>query len=145
MDQLRPAVLRLIGVHARDALGRQAGQCQTLGLVIDLVLARALPDLIPDIDPWHPHRPEFRESVWFDDTPLMDIALGGALVALRQTLDVPTEESAREVDVDALLEVIAEGATQALRIAARSIEDDINDVNELLLRRLGGLGSEQGS
>jgi hypothetical protein len=145
MDQVRPSVLRLIGVHARDALGRKASQCQSLRLVIDMVLARALPDLIPDIDPWRPQRREFRESVWIDDTALVDIALGGALVALRQAVDVPTEESAREVDVDALLDVIAEGGAQALGIAAGSLEAEIRDVNELLLRRLGSGGSERGS
>lgn len=75
----------------------------------------------------------------------MDIALGGALVALRQAVDVPTEDSAREADIDALLDVIAEGGARALRIAARSIEAEICDVNELLLRHVGSGGSERGS
>lgn len=66
-------------------------------------------------------------------------------MALRQAADEPSEESAREVDVDALLGVIADGGAQALKIAAHSIEAEINDVNKLLLRRLGGEGSEQSS
>jgi hypothetical protein len=141
-DQIRPGALRLIGVHARDALGRKASQCQSLRLVIDLVLARALPDLVPDIDPWHPHRREFRETIWFDDTALVDVALGGALVALRRAADEPTEESARSVDMDAMLDVIAEGGAQAVRTAAHSIEAELNEVNELLLGRLRGGGPE---
>lgn len=131
--QVPTSALRLIGAHARDALGRKASQCQSRRLVIDLVLERALPELIPDIDPWLPND-ERRVLQWFDGSPLFDIALGGALVALRREVGDVTVEVAAKVDVDGLTERMAEGGADAVRIAVREIRDELRYLDEALGR-----------
>lgn len=94
-------VIGLIGTHARDVLGRLAGRCQSVRLVLDLVYER-LPRLIPEIDPWWPEPEPLREKFdgigWLDASPLLDIALGGALVALREAFPEPDEKNVTELD-----------------------------------------------
>jgi hypothetical protein len=134
------SVFKLIGTHARDALGRTASRCQSIRLIIDLVLERALPDLIPDIDPWLPHG-ERRVLKWIDASPLLDIGLGGALVTLRQAVGDPTEESARKVDFEGLTERMAEGGAAAVRLAIRSMTDEFRYLDN----ELGRYGEEERS
>jgi hypothetical protein len=132
-------VFKLIGVHARDSLGRTASRCQSIRLIVDLVLERALPDLIPDFDPWLPHD-ERRVLEWLDASPLLDIGLGGALVTLRNEVGDPTEESARKVDVDNLTEQMAEGGAAAVRLAVRALTDELQYLGDQL-RPHGAEGS----
>jgi hypothetical protein len=131
--QIPSPVLKLIGVHARDALGRAASRCQSTRLVIDLVLERALPDLIPDVDPWLPHE-DRRVLEWVDGSPLLDIALGGAVVALRREIGDVTEDVAAKVDVDGLTERMSEGGAEAVRAAVREMRDELRYLDEALGR-----------
>jgi hypothetical protein len=130
LDKTTVATFYVIGKHARDALGQFASQCQSVKLVLDLVLESALPDLIPDVDPWlddRPRRPIGPDPVpWFDGAPLLDIALGAALVGLREAFPQPDEESVGRLDSDAIAEVMAKagrvGVQQAVRSARAHIE-----------------------
>lgn len=124
LSALDPGTLLLIGRHARDVLGRFAGQCQAVRLVLDLVLERAIPKLIPEIDPWLPE-PErlmkrFDGVQWFDGTPLLDIALGGALVAIREELPPPDEKLTNQIDGAKIEEAIQRGANEALERGFKS-------------------------
>jgi hypothetical protein len=127
---LHPRILYIIGKHARDVLGRFAGQCQSVGLILDLFFERALPQLIPDIDPWLPDLPrpdnDFDDVRWFDGSPVLDMAFGGALVALREAIPQPDEQSIRELDSDKLQEIMLGGARvgieRALNSAAASMK-----------------------
>jgi hypothetical protein len=122
LAESRVTTFRLIGQHARDVLGRYAGACQALSLVIDLVLERAIPNLVPSIDPWRNTRQEVADDIgWFDGTPLIDIALGGGLVALRQMLPNPESENVAKLDSDQLRKVMAEGGTAAVAQAMKSL------------------------
>jgi hypothetical protein len=135
VSDLRPQVLRLIGAHARDALGRAASQCQILDLVLNLVLYRAIPDVMPHIDPWRPdHDAGQRELVWFNGSALLDIALGGALVGIREAFGTPTPEETRNLNIDRVAEAMARGGTEAVQLALRAMTSELNAVAELINR-----------
>ncbi|MFO1089506.1 MAG: hypothetical protein U1E46_07970 [Hyphomicrobiales bacterium] len=123
VSEVRPGVLQLIGRHARDVLGRYVGACQTMKLILDLVMERALPDIIPHIDPWGPveQRTELGELEWFDGNALLDVALGGALVALREVLPHPDPKSVEAIDSDTLRKAAATGGRQALDLALKDL------------------------
>ena len=91
LAELDASVVFEIGAHARDVLGHAAGRCQSLQWVFPLIW-RELPDLIPDIDPWWPELPEPLPPLppFVDPTPLIDFALWGALLALREEFPVPS-------------------------------------------------------
>ncbi len=118
------SVIRLIGQHARDVLGRYAGRCQSVRLVIGLLYPR-LPRLIPEIDPWWPEPEPLREKFdgveWFDASALLDIALGGALVALREAFPEPDEKNVRGLEGETLEKVLLEGASLSVERAFKSL------------------------
>jgi hypothetical protein len=92
------ANLRLIGVHARDVLGRVASPCQTVHFILPY-FEEIYIELIPHIDPWYPwpKSPPEPPLPWVDLDPLLDVALGSALVALREVYAYP-DETPREFD-----------------------------------------------
>jgi hypothetical protein len=135
VSDLRPQVLRLIGAHARDALGRAAGQCQYVDLVLDLVLYSAIPDVVPHIDPWRPdHDDGQRELEWFNGSPLLDIALGGALVGIRKAFGTPTPDETRNLNMERVAEAMARGGTEAVQLALRAMTSELNAVSEMINR-----------
>ncbi len=109
-----------IGQHARDVLGRFAGRCQS----VRLVLERAIPELIPHLDPWWPEEEKSGERFdgvgWFDASPILDISLGGALVALRQAYPHIDEDIVRKLDTDKLQDIMLAGAKESLARAFES-------------------------
>ncbi|WP_210479504.1 hypothetical protein [Naasia sp. SYSU D00948] len=133
LAELSPFALKLVGVHARDALGRRASQCQSFRLVLDLVLQRAIPDLVPDVDPWRPDRKERPETTWVDGSALADIALGAALVELRRRIGDPTPDRA-DIDEDEVAEVMARGADRGVELALRTLEEELSEVRDRFRR-----------
>jgi hypothetical protein len=132
-DELSPFALKLVGIHARDALGRLAGQCQSFKLVLDLVLQRALPDLLPHVDPWSTPEEERPGAAWVDGAAMLDIALGSALVALRDQVGDPTEEAV-DVDDDEIAEVLARGGDRGIELALRSLDAEVGEARERFRR-----------
>ena len=124
LAETSPFVFSIIGKHARDALGRYASQCQTVRLILDLVLQRAIPKLIPEIDPWltdpKAPRPGFDGIAWFDGSPLLDISLGAALVAIRDNLPPPDEKGTADLESETIEKVMAEGARFGVKAALES-------------------------
>jgi hypothetical protein len=136
---LRLSTLRLIGRHARDVLGNYVGACQSVKLAIDLVFERALPSLIPEIDPWFPGLEQMDiksvdrdDLAWFDGSPLIDIAIGGAIVSLREAVRQPDEKSVANLDSDVLQRAIAKGGAEALERAVKSITRKSKDIRTSL-------------
>jgi hypothetical protein len=90
-----------IGVHARDAFGRRASQCQSLQFVIDW-LKVLKPELVPWINPWDPVIQLEKTSIptlpLVDPWPLVHVALGAAIVSLRQAMPYPPEKITPEHD-----------------------------------------------
>lgn len=131
LAQTRAATFRLIGQHARDVLGRHVGACQSMRLVIDLVFVPAFPELVPEIDPWIGGKPEFNDDIgWLDGSPLIDIALGGALVALREMLPNPDAKSVERLDSDVLRKVMAKGGEAAVRQSLASLRGTAKEVRD---------------
>ncbi len=130
----RPAIFRLIGQHARDVLGRHVGACQSIRLVIDLVFEPALPELVPEIDPWIGGKAKIDDEIgWFDGSPLLDIALGGALVALREMLPNPDAKSVAALEAGSIRKAMAQGgrlalarSLKSLRQTAKSLRDELS-------------------
>ena len=131
----QPHVLRLIGSHARDVLGHTAGQCQSLRIILDLVLVRALPDLIPHIDPWWPEPKRVQgqdDTPWLDLNPLLDISFGGALVALREAFPEPNEKLGEQLDPKRIEAVMAEGGKIGLERGLKSVAGAMDVMRGLL-------------
>jgi hypothetical protein len=126
LEQLYP-----IGVHARDVIGRHAGACQSLAWVfpeIDLLWV----ELRPWIDPWGPWDPKhLKKSLlpWFDPQPLVDIAIGGAVAALRETfpafskIDVLYKES---------VEIVRKATAGTFGRALWALGNDQKSIDQLL-------------
>lgn len=116
-----------IGLHARDVLGRLASPCQTIEWTLVLI-DKLWPEILPWIDPWGPIQkdfpfPEPGPFPWLDVQPLVDIAVGGALVALREAFPYPGE---RAGDDNELANKIAlDGATRSLQ---RGLDQFAKDV-----------------
>lgn len=114
LADVQPHIFWIIGKHARDVLGRYASQCQSLKLIIDLMLKPNLPlPLLLQLDPWMPDTPrrtQLEAVAWFDGEPLVNIALGAALVALREHMPHPDERQVAELDTDRVAAILAEGA-----------------------------------
>lgn len=95
LERIPAAVLWSIGAHARDVFGHRAGQCQTLEWVFDWVKT-VWPEIVPWINPWEP--PPLRPGKGLQGLPtlelmpLVDSALGAALVSLRQALPYPPDK-----------------------------------------------------
>jgi hypothetical protein len=125
-----------IGRHARDVLDKFARQCQSHDWIIDITKPILPPDIWDLLNPWHPKppKPEPDPLPWFDPEPLMDIALGGAIVAIREEFPDPNNinVSKAEQDVEALIE---KGAKIAVTRSSKSLEQSskmFNDLNRSL-------------
>lgn len=93
-----------IGVHARDVLGRDASQCESVRFILDIIVWPYLHHLEPKVNPWSKLAPPIRNIEnevplpTHDLTPILDIALGAALVALRQEMPYYTEDFDKKFD-----------------------------------------------
>ncbi|ONI83907.1 hypothetical protein ALI22I_36400 [Saccharothrix sp. ALI-22-I] len=86
------------------------------------------------LDPWGPPagKPDNPPIPWLDLEPLADIAIGGALVALRGSFPYPEEKI--EFDEKAR-EVATRGASEALRRGFAQFNADLKGVAELSARK----------
>lgn len=128
LERLPADVLWSIGVHARDVFGRRASQCQTLEWVFDWV-KDLWPEMRPWIDPWDPLKlrgPKAPLGVpTLDVMPLVDVALGAALVSLRQALPYPPDKLTEAHDrlaQEAIARGLAFGAKAALAEHAATLK-----------------------
>lgn len=109
-----------IGSEARDVLGRRASVCRTVELVIDLL---DWEEFNPWVNPWDPGiGKEVPVIPWFDPEPLLLIALGGAIVALRDAFPYPVPEVAGLTD--RARDVRAAGASSAVSEALHLLQRD---------------------
>lgn len=129
--RLQEANLRLfraVGKQARDALGLATSSCQRVELAIDLIWDFVPLELVRQIDPWWPEPepekkagPEHEPDLvpWFSLEPLLDAALGGSILALRDHFF----DSGRE-DLEDAEEEFDEVARRGVEVAvARALED----------------------
>ena len=122
-ERVPAEVFYAIGVHARDAFGRRASRCQTLEWLIDWIKV-LMPEFEPWVNPWWPVGPDDLKIgpvlPFIDPMPMLDTALGAALVALRQAAPYPPEKLTDELDKLAR-ETAMKGAKAGLALAAAQI------------------------
>lgn len=131
LGDVHPSTLALIGRHARDVLGRHAGRCQSVRIILDLIRPIEVNRrLIPEIDPWLPI--EQRQRLEDDHQlpvveiePLLDAALGAGLVQLNETFGSLDEGRLAELDSSLVLEVATQGADIGFKRAATSLHETL--------------------
>ena len=127
-------VLWSIGVHARDVIGHRASQCQTTEWIVSWI-EKLWPEVRPWIDPWGPfakyQKLEDIPLPIVDPMPVVDIALGAAIVSLRQTFPYPAKEMDAKFD-DIAIAVAEKGARLALDRAIRHTEGLMKDFKSTL-------------
>lgn len=122
IDRLPAHALALVGAHARDVIGERTSVCQTLSWHLDWFRELKLAD-VRWLDPWDPAT-RFDENgkeppllPLFDPTPVLDIAVGGALVAMRAACPQPPEKF--DAKLEKRLEAArSEGAKIAMKLAS---------------------------
>jgi hypothetical protein len=123
LDQIPASTLMYIGVHARDAFGRRASQCQTLEWLIDWIRDLKLLE-VQWIDPWGPVTRIQQEGEQefplptIDPMPLVDVALGAALVAMRQCFSGPPRKVGNRQDATAR-KAVQDGGRYGMALAKK--------------------------
>lgn len=141
LERIPASTLMQIGIHARDVLGRKASQCQTLEWLIGWVKEFVE---VAWLDPWDPVtrvRLEKGEAPLpiHDPMPLVDVALGAALVSLRQQFPKPPTKLTARQD-DAANKAVRKGAQYGIRLAAKLAQEQ-SDIFAGLLRNQSVKGS----
>lgn len=131
-----------IGRHARDVLANYVGACQARKLVV-----YELEPLFPKpwlelIDPWRPVPPRGPVPLpdpvpWIDPEILLDMALGGALAAIREEYPDPDPKKLDRIE-KGLDKAVAKGVRAAVAAGLESFEASAKRSSELFagLRRL---------
>lgn len=138
IERIDVRTLSLIGQHAKDALGRYASRCQSRRLVLDIIDFQI--ELIPEIDPW---RPRLEQEKDFDDDdlplvdldPLLDAALGGALVAISSEFDRIDPERLKKLEGEEVMKVARSGAQIGVERAQQSLRNALEKADRQLLGR----------
>jgi len=125
LESIPVSTLMYIGTHARDVFGRRASQCQTLEWILDWAVHL---DVLPHvwIDPWDPvtriHSDQFSDAPLpaFDPMPIVDVALGAALVVARQQFPHPPAQKS-EKDDKLLHTAVEKGARYGAKLAKEHV------------------------
>lgn len=126
-----------IGRHARDVLGLYAGQCQSRRLVLDVISIHIPYDFLVKLDPWIPipkPEPDPDPVPWFDPEPILDLALGGALAAIREEFGEPDIQG-REKAEAALDDVINRGVKFGVDVATQSMNTSTQLFSSLMVEK----------
>ncbi|GAB3165850.1 hypothetical protein [Telluribacter humicola] len=131
-----------IGRHARDVLGQYVGACQARRIIlyeIERVFPKPWLDLV---DPWLPLPPRGPEPgpdpvPWLDPELVLDIALGGALAALREEFPDPDPQRLEEIE-KSMDKVSARGVEVAVGFALESFGTTVNRYTKLFESFKGG-------
>lgn len=127
----------VLGRHARDAIGKFAGQCQGIKWTWDLVWEEVPRPFFIDMgDPWRPLPDEDLDDAMLNDLSprdlldlewIGDVALGGAVLALREEA-FPLNQKTLD-NFDELGEKITrKGARQALKVAMPFVENGLEQM-----------------
>ena len=123
LREIPPSTLMFIGTHARDVFGRRASQCQTLEWLLDWIKDFKLIE-VRWIDPWDPVTRRLLEKEdegplpVLDPMPLVDVALGAALVSMRQAFPLPPAKPGDREDA-AAMDALEKGARFGVELASR--------------------------
>lgn len=124
LDRAGLAQVFAVGRHARDVLGRFAGRCQAARIAHSLLEDHLPEELRLRLDPWAPRAKELPEPdplPWFDPEPVLDLALGGAVIALRERFRTPNEPKIQARVEKEMDRVMARGVKVALDRGLKSM------------------------
>lgn len=135
LERIPAATLMHIGIHARDVFARRAGQCQTLEWLI--VWLRPFIE-VEWLDPWDPTTRVRLEKAdpplpAVDPMPMVDIALGAALVSMRQEFPFTLEKIGDRHDQVAL-KALTKGARYGIDLGAKLTLDQCESFSRVLRR-----------
>jgi hypothetical protein len=124
-----------IGKHARDVLGRYAGQCRVSSLADWLLQPVVSMKLRLALDPWAPHSEKevaemARQVPWSNPEPIVEIALGAAIVSVRESFGEKSKVA--EIEDKSVDEAIFAGAKLAVELSAKSMAATVQRANSLV-------------
>ncbi|RZI74787.1 MAG: hypothetical protein EOP13_07535 [Pseudomonas sp.] len=139
LEKISGPALMHIGIHARDVFARRASQCQSLEWLIDW--SRRFIE-VAWLDPWDPITRTRLERgdpplPTTDPMPVLDVALGAALVAMRQQFPFPPDRISDKDDTVAL-QAIDQGTRFGLRLATKLVTEQVKSFPSLLRVREPG-------
>ncbi len=127
-----------IGIHARDVIGRRAGQCQSLHWVFDVLDLEELQWVRPWIDPWM--RPDADPDdgarlPWVDPEPIVNAMVGAAVLAVHRKFPMPLDDPDQLDKIgDDVRSLLREGAA----VGARRVLDQTRRDLRTLTKELPG-------
>ncbi len=135
LERIPSSTLMQIGIHARDVFAHRAGQCQTLEWLIDWL--RPFIEVVW-LDPWDPIARLQLEKAdaplpAVDPMPMVDIALGAALISMRQQFPSAPEKISEAHD-KAAMTAITKGARMGIDLGAKLTLDQCQSFAKLLRR-----------
>lgn len=116
-----------VGRHARDVLGKHASKCQSRRLGLDILAPHFEDWVVKALDPWSPRpdeAPDPDSIPWTTMEPVLDLAIGGALIALREEFPEPDPEI-RDQAERAFDDVVADGVESALDMGLRTADESV--------------------
>lgn len=137
-ERISPALLYGIGSHATDVLGRTAGQCRRLILLLDIIRVQ-LPEFTLQIDPWLPNpKPDPVPNPplpWFDFNPLLALTMGAGLLAVRDKftdrLGAIDGKTFDEKFNKSILDVFREGARRGVDMGTKLLGQELRKFSAL--------------
>ncbi len=124
-NRISLSLLYSIGTHALDVLGKKAGHCRKLKLVLDSVYP-LVPEFSLRIDPWintkgaDPNPP----IPWINLNPIIAIAFAGGLLAMRDKFGFQNENADKISDTD-IHSVFQSGVKQGIEVASKEFSADL--------------------
>ena len=110
-------------------LGRRATVCRSLHFVFPYI-DEVWEEFVPWVNPWDPViRDGLPEMPWIDPGLLVSIAIGGALVALRDAYPYPTAKPPRFGDKEAA--IVTRGIATALAAGVRDLQRDLASLSQV--------------
>jgi hypothetical protein len=124
LERIPASTLMHIGIHARDVFARKASQCQTTEWLLDWVK-----DIVEVawVDPWDPVTKVLLEKgdpplPTMDPMPVIDVALGAALVSMRAAFPEPPDKITAKHDTEAMKAVKA-GVQYGAQLATKQVQE----------------------
>lgn len=136
-EKIPKEVFLAIGIHARDVLGRRASQCQTLEWMFPWIF-KLMPEFVPWVNPWDPiiqKENDPRPLPFLDPWPIISVAIGAAIVTLRQKFPYPPEKIDSRMDQEAE-KIILDGAKHGLALAMHSMTAELRGFAQALSLKL---------
>ena len=121
-------IIHELGHLTRLVIARDFGPCDELLFTLPLPERVVIPELAWPFDPWVPAviprpRPGPDPLPWLDTEAILDIAMGGAMAALREAFPV-ADPAIRDKALEAMDGIMERGAAIALSRAAPGMEQE---------------------